>query len=85
MLRTIPFLLTNDCFSRLIRQTFGGIEKFPIYPIVQSIKQEVIEDAALPVDTMQKVPSLSDLSDQDSSLGKSILTKFYADEVSDVD
>lgn len=34
------------------------------------IKQEVMDEPALPADSMQKVPSLSDLSDPDSSLGK---------------
>lgn len=34
------------------------------------IKQECLDEPSFPTDTMQKVPSLSDLSDQDSSLGK---------------
>lgn len=34
------------------------------------IKQEVMDEPTLPADSMQKVPSLSDLSDADSSLGK---------------
>lgn len=36
------------------------------------IKQEVMDEPTLPADSMQKVPSLSDLSDADSSLGKYI-------------
>lgn len=33
------------------------------------IKQEEMDEPPLPADSMQKVPSLSDLSDPDSSLG----------------
>lgn len=51
-------------------QKFGGIEKYAIYPMMTVIKQEVMDEPALAADSMQKVPSLSDLSDPDSSLGK---------------
>lgn len=52
-------------------QQFGAIEKYAFSPMTV-IKQEVMDEPALPADSMQKVPSLSDLSDPDSSLGKSI-------------
>lgn len=34
------------------------------------IKQEAMDESTSAADSMQKVPSLSDLSDADSSLGK---------------
>lgn len=51
-------------------QTFGRIEKFPLYPMNSAIKEEVMEEPTLAADSIQKVPSLSDLSDPDNSLGK---------------
>ncbi|XP_065206093.1 transforming protein p54/c-ets-1 isoform X2 [Planococcus citri] len=50
-----------------IKSEFGAIEKYPFSPMTV-IKQEVLDEPALPADSMQKVPSLSDLSDPDSSL-----------------
>lgn len=38
-----------------------------------AIKEEVMEEPTLAADSIQKVPSLSDLSDPDNSLGKWIL------------
>lgn len=54
-----------------------------------TIKQEVTDEACVPapvsrpLSSMQKVPSLSDLSDPESSLGKSIFTfLFFCQEIS---
>ncbi|KAL0269812.1 UNVERIFIED_CONTAM: hypothetical protein PYX00_007420 [Menopon gallinae] len=61
------------------------IKKFAVDVVdMPSIKEEVTDEACVPalvsrpMSSIQKVPSLSDLSDPESSLGKSLRTPFWS-------